>query len=88
MIVAIASQKGGIRKTTTAVNHSAALAMRGRKTWLVDLDPQAGSSITFLHPGAITGSVYDAIADRACDLTSRVVTLSARDDRRHGTGPR
>jgi chromosome partitioning protein len=60
MITALVSRKGGVGKTTTAVNLSAALAARGRRTLLVDLDSQSSASLSL---GVARGDLAPSSAD-------------------------
>jgi chromosome partitioning protein len=68
MILAIANQKGGVGKTTTALNLAAALALRGKSTLLIDLDPQANSSMSYLDLRAVERGMYDVFVDPALDM--------------------
>ena len=79
-IIAIANQKGGVGKTTTAVNLVAALAKLGKNTLLIDLDPQGNATTAGnLDKNTIEYSICEALLGE-CDINEAIFKVSSNFD--------
>ena len=80
-VIAVANQKGGCGKTTTAINLSSSLVIKGKKVLLIDCDPQSHATMGLNVDAAESGSLYNVLTVRTGEqLSIEDVSVEIKDN--------